>query len=394
MQKFLIFLLFIMSFLLGGALDIMDRTSGVNYIGGGSAGVARATSLYAPYWNPAGAAFLKKNSLGFNYYQRLKEVDHVSIDASLLVTTNRVLAFNFVQEAVSDIPETVDDGGVALQVGTFSDTTRIINGTYSARIAPGLYAGTNFKFLTHDIQKESGYGYGFDAGFIKLVDERTNLGLVFKNVLSAVSWSTGSEEQLEKRIVFGLSSIVSKKEHNKFILNFDYDIAPENFKESVWYSGGEYWLAESFALRAGVNGNEEFSVGFGFYYFDLRTDFAYVVLREDLENMFLFSFSLDFRMAERPAPSVADEQEDNALKNINFVENTLFLEEENKLQIYLRDYGSLKKCALITPDKKVFYFERDKIIEGLLEITYRGSGEYTLFFQDNDGAIFRQNIIF
>lgn len=374
----------------------MDRTSGVNYLGGGSAGIARSTSLAAPYWNPAGAAFLKKNSIGLTYYQRLKEVDHISIETSLVVTNNRVLAFNLVQEAVSDIPETVDDGGVALKVGTFSDTYRIVNGTYASRLGPGLYTGGNFKFLTHDIQKESAYGYGLDAGVIKLVDERTNVGVVFKNLLSALSWSTGTDEQLEKRIVFGLSSIVSKKDHNKFILNFDYDIAPEDFKESTWYAGGEYWLAESLALRAGLNGNEEISLGLGFSYFDLRTDFAYVVLKEELENMFLFSFSLDFRLADTRAQKEQRQQQETAdvLENINFIENTLITEEDNKLQIYLRDYTTLKKCALITPDKKVFYFEKDKIIEGVLEITYRGTGEYTIFFQNNDGDIFRQNIIF
>lgn len=391
MKHFLaVLLLFHLAYAVSYVPDILDKTSGLEHIGTGFAGVARPYTISAPYWNPAGLCLLDKEAVGFNYYNRMESVSHISIDGFYNYKSNLKAGLNFVQEEVADIPETVQVGNEGVKIGSFSDTYRIYNLALASKLQPGVYGGINCKLLTRDISDYSASGYGFDFGLINIIDANNTLGLNIKNLISNISWTTGTYEQLERKIIIGLSnkSLLVKKD---FYIDFDYEFYTYDSTKNTWFLGCEHWfMPEQMAWRAGFNGYKQMTLGFGFYYYDFRTDLAYIMKDEYFKDMFLFSLSFDFRLRkENIAQEITNAEEDIDQNNL-FLRN--YYLKDQKLNLELNNYENLTRIAVLLPDKNVLYFQPTEFAGGNIVIPGQVSGNYTVFYQQKAGKIYKQRI--
>ncbi len=393
MKRFFIYIIvFFFSFLYAAnyAPDLLDKTSGLEHIGAGYTGVARPFTLSAPYWNPAGLYLLDKETIGFNYYTQLEEIHHTSIDGFLNYSQNLKLGFNFVQEEISDIPETVEVGSEGVKVDTFSDSYRIYNVSAATRLQAGTYGGLNFKLLTRSIADYSASGYGIDIGLINILDEDNSFGLNLKNIISGLSWSTSLEEMLERKIVVGYSHR-SKLAGRNFFMDVDYEFFTFDATKNTWFLGCEYWLIDDqFAWRGGFNGYRQFTLGLGFNYRDFKTDVAYVVPEDNFANMLLFSLSFSFRLNQQNKPQEIMEDNEQSLSTEEFLNGYEIVGEG--LVLELKNYESLAKIAVIAPNKDVVYYLPEGFKSGQLDVSGNVSGSYTLFYQRQDGKIFKQRI--
>jgi len=370
------------------APDILDRTSGLEHIGAGYTGVARPFTISAPYWNPAGLFLLDKQSVGFNYYKRLEEVSHVSVDGFYNYDPNLKLGFNFVQEEIADIPKTADVKGEGVRVGSFSDTYRMYNLAVATRLQPGLYGGLNAKFLTRDIAGYSASGYGFDLGLVSILDERTSFGLNLKNIISGISWSTSTQEMLERKIAVGVSH-KSQLIEKDFFVDLDYEFYTYDSTLNAWFLGCEHWfIPKQMAWRAGMNAYKQLTFGLGFYYYDFKADFAYIMKDEYFKDMLLFSLGFDFRLNQ---PKAAEEiTEADATPEQNYLKD--YKLEEEQLIVNLENIAALNKIAVIGPDKEVVYFNEPDFASANIKLKSKGTGEYVFFYQQKDGKIYKQRI--
>ena len=276
-----------------GALDLIDKTAGLRNIGTGYAGIAAIDPTYAAHWNPANIVYAEKQSVALAYDQQY-EANILTGDSVWLVAPKTPLGFSVVQSEVSGIPRTEDQNGDPLHTGSFSDTYRNYSITFGTRFNT-LALGSTFKYLTHEIDTYSANGYGLDLGARLELTSQVALGCIYRNILSDISWSTGTVETLESKVGVGLSLLDTLGEL-PLVINADYDIGITSV-EDFWAIGGELWLMPSLlAMRIGTNAHKDITFGLGVHYHDFITDIAVIFKDKEtrLDNVFLFSMGLNF----------------------------------------------------------------------------------------------------
>lgn len=177
-----------------------------------------------------------------------------------------------------------------------------------------LFYGINLKILTESLAGETATGYGLDAGIIYQANKKTMIGLSFFNLLKPnMSWSTGSENQANRRISLGATYTLNNK------IAFFSDLEKVENRNTFLHAGVEYKPLAFFAFRAGYN-KETFTLGTGLNYKDISIDYAYVNnTAEDLGNTQYFSATFVF----------------DTLSNIGNIEQEL--SDEEKLQQAIND---------------------------------------------------------
>ena len=293
--KLCIILLFLASVAPGfclSPLDVMDKYSGPRAMAMGGAFVAVADDLNAPYWNPAGLARSASNQIGTTYANFFEMVDRLSFDAIYqLPDPGLSLGLNYVQEGMQNIPKTEDIGGNGIQTGSFEEYKRAFNVGLAKEFSPGFYQGLNARFLYNTLDNESAYGSSIDAGWLWDIEGDLYFGLVAKNVLSKLEWSTKTSEYLERKLLTGIA-LKEKLFGLSTVLALDYEV--NAFSHNKWYTGLELWLAEdSFAFRFGTNSDQNWTFGTGLRYGNFICDLCYRD-QQYLGAEYLLSLGFDF----------------------------------------------------------------------------------------------------
>jgi hypothetical protein len=390
---FLIILLLLGNCVLADTLDIFDRTSGIAQAGCGQAGIAYPDSLNAPYWNPANVSLANTNELGLTYYQRLEVVQHFSGGTTLALKKAPPLAFNFVQESIDEIPETVDIGGEGVKTGSFSDISRIYGMTSAFQISNSTALGGTLKLHTRDIQKYSANGYSADLGLIHKVRYNTTLGVTARNIFSNLSWSTGTTETFEKKIATGIY-VTDDLGNLPIGILADYEFNLSNTALNAWYLGTEVWIApEQIALRTGTNAWKDITCGLGLRYRDFRCDVAYIIKNAETKfnNEILFSTSFLFTVKQSQEEQTKEKNEKKAKEA---EQNQPLIKESsvrnNQAVISFISTENIVTIAVMDKNKNVSYYTPD--LSG--SITFPAQpGEYTIFIQHKDETISKERIL-
>jgi hypothetical protein len=358
-------------------VDLLDKTSGLSVLSCGGAGTARAGGVGAAYWNPAALAFSGKSGFDLTYYQKLGFVNHSSLDAVLLLGGDIFpLGFNLVQEGINDIPRTSSAGGLPVEEGSFADECRFINFSTAFHLDHGLYGGLNYKIISRVIDKHHAEGFAVDLGLIQIMRQDLTLGASFRNIFSALDWSTGLQEYLARKLTAGAAYHLRLSDFENY-LYADLDVYSE--EERGWALGLESWLLENiFCLRGGVNSGGEFTLGTGLRYTDFHCDLALLFNPDkvEIDNSFLFGLGLDFQLPQNSAVQAAGAVDFQPEINVS----------RKRIVVSELQPEKIQEIAVLDPADNVLSLPVRKTIE----IPAPATGDYTIFFQLKNEKIVKQ----
>ena len=261
----------------------------------GGAFTALVESSEAPAYNTAGLALLNKSEIRSSSFQFFGgDVTRFAIDASR-PAWDGVIGFNYIQEGVSDIPYTRDNGQSQPETyGSFNYAQRLFNFAFAKEIVPGqTYAGINVKYLTAELATSNASGFGIDAGVLYRISKELNTGLSIKNIFPTnLSWNGGSADEVPLKVIAGLGyeTLIFDK---KVLIGVDLDLINKNRSSKLAY-GSEITLWQRdqsvIALRVGKNSIEKLTMGIGLTYKNYILDIA--ILDHDLGSSTLVSLGV------------------------------------------------------------------------------------------------------
>ena len=257
---------------------------GARPAGLGNAFTAIADDGSAPFFNPAGLSQIKGTRVGVMY--NIMSFDRMNYQASVIVGTKRnaALALTFNSFGVGDIIECLP--GQPPSGDTFSANDMAIGISAGGNIIPMLSIGGGAKYIMQKIDENKASGFAFDFG--ALIASPVSNGLIKQiragasvlNIGGKMKWDTDSdhEDTMLPTLRIGASADFQ-------LTSFDM-IASADISQSLGREGDqkndfklhlgvEGWLANLFAIRAGLDG-ENFNMGASIKFNSLRFDYAFI----------------------------------------------------------------------------------------------------------------------
>ena len=251
----------------------------------GEAFVAVADDGNAPFWNPAGLSLLKGvevNSMYADLYAT--GIAHGFLGLGLPVGRWGSRGLSWSRIGFDDYELSYGEDHFLL--------------SYAVRLPYDVSLGLSAKLLRTDAAYEGmsfggAHGWGLDIGVLYRSFEGVSVGLALKDVGDTdVTYDTGSSTTvLEQSLSLGAAYRLT----DRLLLAGGLD------DRLHW--GGEYWLSEVFALRAGLqddlvsNEPSTWSFGVGFRFKMAQCDYAYVDV-PTLPSTHRFSFAVRFEGQE------------------------------------------------------------------------------------------------
>ena len=290
------------------AAEFLSHGVGARALGMGSAFVAIADDATATYWNPAGLTKVKKHSFSAMYADTFSTGDGNWLSRGLVAYNflNYVyqiedigsLGLSWIRLGVDDIPRTTfidmnnngvlgdyhdingngikDDGELYIDkpevAEYFSNTDNALLISYARQVHSIVSVGGNLKLLNQSIFENSGNGFGIDIALIAEPYKGLRVGaMVLDATGTQIRWNTPEQPTFTRtrRLRFGTAYHFTLPRLGKGTVSVDLETDQADLEEGsdggglILRAGAEYWLFDTFALRAGRNGNG-FSAGAGF----------------------------------------------------------------------------------------------------------------------------------
>jgi long-subunit fatty acid transport protein len=275
---------------------------GARALGMGSAFTAVANDSTAAFWNPAGLAKLKRSEGSFMHANLTLDREYNFFNyAHVLNDKNTgeskgVVALSHIRFGVDGIPETrvdnlgnpiTDANGFIKIYGYFEDTETNTFASYARAFGKRFYAGANLKYLKHELYTNKADTWGMDLGFMYDVDDKTTLGLSFRDLGENLKWNTasGAKDKVPMTTTFG----VSHQYNDKLLLSADLNKVDD--MSVKFFCGVEYWLQDFVALRLGSH-DGDLTLGASFKRDAWRFDYSYA--DEELGDAHRISASKSF----------------------------------------------------------------------------------------------------
>ncbi len=293
-----------------GAL-ILKMPVGARAIGMGGAVSGQGGDLTSLFWNPAGIAGIRDNSVAFEYASSFADITNGFIAGSLPVSTNYTLAASITFLSTGGIPITTilqQDGNGA----TFTASDLVLGLTFAGSLTDRFSFGFTGKLVRNGLYNLTASGLAFDVGTLYRTDfYNMTFGLSICNLGTQEQYTgdallnptTYIDPQTGKPVSTGNSSYLPTNEFNlpllfragvaldllgevagvrdqKLLFSTDFVTLSDN-PEKV-NLGAEYWWEDLVALRAGyqaMSDEYDYSAGAGLKYetgtFHGTIDYAY-----------------------------------------------------------------------------------------------------------------------
>jgi opacity protein-like surface antigen len=253
----------------GEASDVQNIGAGARSMAMGSAFTGLADDASAPYFNPAGLAFLDENQLmlmhaplyvdsNYNYFSSANPLGDkggsIALSDALLLSDGFKLRDKF---------NNVTDSNGSLN-------NNAIYGSYAHKITQKFAAGGNIKFLQQKIAGYSDSAIGLDLGFLYRMSPLFRIGAAFANIHSP-EVTLRSEADVYRPVTrLGFASDVFKHR-----LTLSADVIKVSQESNLFGAGLEWNVNSLMALRGGYNANHSFTMGLGLSLKTLRLDYAF-----------------------------------------------------------------------------------------------------------------------
>lgn len=257
---------------------------GARALGMGSAFTAVANDSTAAFWNPAGLAKLKKQEASFMHANLSDDRDYNFFNYAHPLSekngkSNGVVALSHIRFGIDGIPETredangnplLDDNNNVRIFSYFEDVETNTFISYGRSLTDKLYAGFNIKYLKQKLFTNKADTTGLDLGFMYDWNEKTTLGLSFRDIGESLKWNTdtGNKDDIPVTSTFG----VAHQCNDKLLISADLNKVED--MSVKFFCGAEYKIQENVTLRIGSH-DSDLTLGASFKVDTWRFDYSY-----------------------------------------------------------------------------------------------------------------------
>ncbi len=298
------------------ALDFLKLDVSVKNSAMGGVGTALENSVFSLGYNPA---LIGYNSIypvvGFSYNQWIVEMSEIY--AGLIIPKERYSFATAIRYFNEGEVKGVNSSGL-LTGETYRSYNMALQFGFANVLNDNPFGwGISAKIISSSFGGETSSSFCFDGGIIYQTSSML-FGLSIMNAGDKVKIAN-REDNLALLLRAGISYNLIK---NKFIVSVD-GIKPSD-EAFLFGAGGEFWLTENIALRAGYRSGREllsWSAGLGFSFDNFYIDYAFIP-QNKLDPTHRFALSLTFGKkeevvtVEKEAPVIIAPQE----KKPEFVE--------------------------------------------------------------------------
>lgn len=268
--------------------DWLEIAPDARALGMGGAQIAGANSAYAPYWNPASRS--RMTEIGSTFASIMGQANYQYVGAMHSFSFGK-LGLAYVRLSFDGLQKTdLDSNNRPHDLGSnFGAMNSALMLTYSASPMSYFEIGVTGKLINNSIDNATASGFTLDLGMQYLVNKKIQVAAVAYNVLAPViAWSTRTEEAYPTKVKVGLRFLIS----DDLVCEADLDVL--GYQKAGVHFGGEYWIDDLFALRAGYN-KDAFALGLGINCQGLKFDYSYnMASAEYLEATSRFSLGYVF----------------------------------------------------------------------------------------------------
>ncbi len=272
--------------------------------GMGSAFVGVADDAEGGLFNPAGSIILEKRH--FTASHRFMTLDRRMNFVSFIRGINKDagLGVSWINVGVGEIEQRNSNGEL---IGNIRDFENLIALTFAKRIGKEILMGVNIKYDQHTIANVSANGLGFDFGVMWGENKPYRVGAVVQNVGLNHRWSTGDFWNKPENGILGGSTtkdefpLIAKLGgsyrlyQNRVLVALDLEKTEQ--QSFLIHAGGEGWVNQYLALRAGFN-RDNFTLGAGIKYkwekYAATLNYAFLPGTSGLDPDNLISLSVEF----------------------------------------------------------------------------------------------------
>ncbi len=211
----------------------------------GESFVALADDINALYWNPAGIAQIKERQATFMYSDWLEEINY-----NYLAYVSPAQVMGGIMGGAITL---LDSGSIDKydatpnKVGTFDGKDIALAISYAKEMTPNCSLGATLKYIQMKIDGNKSTGFGVDVGCLyKPEVENLTLGIVMQNFGPKLGAFVSEKDGLPLNFKVGGAY---KFPNNPLTLSLDINFPSDN--DTNFNLGGEYWIKEMVAIRAG-----------------------------------------------------------------------------------------------------------------------------------------------
>lgn len=253
----------------GQAADLFNVGAGARSLAMGGAFTALSDDASAPYYNPAGLAFLDEHQV-------------MVMHAPLFIDTN----YNYIATAnplgdklgtlaLSDALLISDGFQIRDKFNNVTSNNGSLNnnaifGSYAHKLTQKLSAGINAKFIQQKIVGYSDSALGLDLGFLYRANPKFSVGATFANFNSPAIKLQSTEDVYKPITRLGVASDVLRGR-----LTLSADITKMAGQSNLFAAGAELAVNRFFSLRTGYNANHAFTLGCGAKVKNIKVDYAF-----------------------------------------------------------------------------------------------------------------------
>ena len=251
--------------------------------GMGNAGVATAEGVEGLYYNPAALASVEHPQLSISHSTMFVDTSMNFIATALPMGKHGGLGAGLLILSSPGIPKTDYDLVTESVIGYFDYLQAIAYWGMGMELEGGIGAGVTMKGLFGTLDDATCRGYSLEGGVRYRASQGVTLGLLARDALGELSWSTGHKEDLPCQVLGGVAVELLG---GRLLVSGETDTS---LKE--WGLGAEYNLRDSVQLRGGYV-KDSFTAGAGLYLGRVQLDYAWV--GHELGGTHRLSFSVGF----------------------------------------------------------------------------------------------------
>ncbi len=299
-------LIIIAAMLLSSAAWAGDGKAGSTYLDVFAIGVGAGPSAMAAYtgapgdiwsltYNPAGLANIDRLKLGVSQIEWLEDTSYSYLGVGL-PRGDGGLAMGLAYFNLGGV-EVYDEQGTDLNESAEAYNFGFVGGYgFDVPNVCGLAAGISGHVIQANFDEETATAIGLNLGLLYgMMDDQVHLGVAVKNMGTKFKFE-GDEDGQTMTYVGGVSYATVPDQIPNVGLLVGVDAMMPQDQDMQLGVGGEVWIYEMLALRAGYKTGSEMgnlSYGAGFAYSDFQLDYTYSDY-EDLEATHRISLTMAF----------------------------------------------------------------------------------------------------